>query len=150
MRAEQPDRVALVTAAMRALLDDDVRPSGDPDAVGTARIVCDRAGRVAGLALMREVFGRLGVRSRLLVRDGTAVAPGDVVAEVGGPVAAIRAGAPTALRLLHRLSAVASGELEPAAGDPVEAFAATLRLSAHDPVGHDGPSFRLEMEGKGS
>ena len=27
---------------------------------------------------------------------------------------------------------------------------AEQQLSAHDPVGHDGPSFRLEMEGKGS
>jgi len=145
MMDEPPDRTALVTAAMRALLDDDVRPSGDPDAVGAARVVCDLAGRVAGLALMREVFGRLGVRSRLLVDVGAAMTPGDVVAEVGGPLAAIEAATPTALRLLEASSAIASGVREPDADDPLELFAASLRLSGQDPVGHDGPSFRLEM-----
>jgi nicotinate-nucleotide pyrophosphorylase len=144
MMDEPPDRVALAAAAMRALLEDDVHPSGDPDAVGAAGIVCDRPGRVAGLALMREVFGRLGVRSRLLVDDGTAVTQGGRVAEVGGPLAAIEAAAPTALRLLDRLSTLASGLGEPDADDPLELSAASLRLSAHDPVGHDGPSFRLE------
>ena len=65
------------------------------------------------------------------------------MAALGGPAAAIEAAAPTALGALERLSAIASGHAEPAADDPVESWAASLRLSSGEPVGDDGPSFRL-------
>ncbi|MDH4111318.1 MAG: hypothetical protein OEV60_01385 [Actinomycetota bacterium] len=145
MTGWQPDRVVLVTAAMKALLADDARPAaGDPDAVGTAHLVCARPGRIAGCSLAKEVFGRLGVRYRPIVVDGDTAMPGDAVAELGGPLAAIGAAAPTAIRLLERLSAVATGTLEPVDGDVIEAHAVSFRLSGRDPVGDDGPSFRLE------
>jgi nicotinate-nucleotide pyrophosphorylase (carboxylating) len=143
MTAEAPDRVTLMAAAMRALLDDDTSPSGDPDAVGSASIVCGRGGVIAGLALAKEIFGRLGVRFRAAVVDGAKVRAGEHVAVVGGPAAAIEAAAPTALGALERLSAIASGSAEPASDDVVDAWALSLRLSSAEPVGDDGPSFRL-------
>jgi hypothetical protein len=131
---------------MAALLADDVRPSGDPDAVAAGRVVCERAGVIAGVALVVQVFGRVGVRCRPRVDDGDALDQGDTVAAVGGPAAAIDAAAPTAVRLLTRLSAIASGVADPEPGDPIEAHAASMRLSASDRVGDDGPSFRLDRE----
>jgi len=73
------------------------------------------------------------------------VGPNQAVAEVGGPLAAIRGAAPLALTWLQRLSAVASGATPPEPGDALDAWAA--RLSAPGAVGHDGPSFRVEYEG---
>jgi len=143
MTAEAPDRVTLMAAAMRALLDDDARPSGDPDAIGSASIVCARGGVIAGLALVKEIFGRLGVRFRAAVVDGAQVRAGEHVAVVGGPAAAIEAALPTALGALERLSAIASGSTEPAVDDVVDAWARSLRLSSDEPVGDHGPSFRL-------
>ena len=70
---------------------------------------------------------------------------GDQVAELGGPVAAMRGAAPTALRFLTSLSEVASRRREPEPGDPFGDYALALRLSGQDPVGHDGPSFALEI-----
>ncbi len=144
MSVPLPDRATLMTAATRALLDDGTIPVGDPDAVGVARLVCDRGGVVAGCPLAKEVFGRSGVRYRAHVAEGSVVAPGDLVADLGGPIAAIGAAAPTAIRLLERMSSVASGVVDPAPGDALEAYAASLRLSTQDAVGDDGPSFRLE------
>ena len=53
--------------------------------------------------------------------------------------------APTALRFLTALSEVASGRREPEREDPFGDYALALRLSGQDPVGHDGPSFALEI-----
>ncbi len=138
------DRVTIVTAAMQALLADDVRPSGDLEAVGTARIVCDRGGVIAGLPLVAQIFGRAGVRCRASAVDGDVVAPGDEVGRLGGPLAAIEAAGATALRTLERLSAIASGAAHAVEGDPIEAHAAAHRLSTPDRVGDDGPVFQLE------
>jgi nicotinate-nucleotide pyrophosphorylase len=136
------DRATIVEA-----LFDDLRElrTDDDDRVGLARIVCDAGGVCAGLAVAKEIFARVGARTRPLVADGAIVGPATAVAEVGGPLAAIRGAAPLALTWLHRLSAVASGAAPPEAGNPLDAYAA--RLSAPGAVGHDGPSFHLELEG---
>jgi hypothetical protein len=143
-----PDRVTMMSIVMAALLAEGATPVGDPDAVGTARIVAAYEGRVAGIAVAKEAFGRMGARCRPLVEDGARVTSGTTVAELGGPLGAIRGAAPTALRFLTRLSAVAAGIDAPARGDPLDAWAAALaRLSPPGPVGDDSPSFRLEIEG---
>jgi len=138
------DRVTVMTVVMEALLADGARPEGDPEAVDTARIVADGRCVVAGLPVSKEAFGRMGVRQRPLVDEGARVDPGDAVAELGGPLAAMRGAAPTALRFLAHLSAIASEHRPAQLGDPLDAYAA--RLSPGEPVGDDGPSFHLAFQ----
>jgi nicotinate-nucleotide pyrophosphorylase len=137
------DRVTAMTAAMQALLADDAEPEGDPDAVGAGVLLADAACVIAGLPVAKDVFGRFGARLRPLVDEGAGVTAGDAVAELGGPLAAMRGAAPTAIRLLVRLSAVASDRRVPELDDELDAYAA--RLSGGEAVGHDGPAFHLEM-----
>jgi hypothetical protein len=148
MTIPAPDRVTMMPVVMAALLADGATPVGDPDEVGAARILAVEAGRVAGIAVAKEVVGRLGARLRPLVDEGSSVTPGTPVAELGGPLSAIRAAAPTALRFLSHLSAVAAGIEPPDPGDPLDTWAAGfVRLSPPGSVGHDSPSFHLEIEG---
>ena len=106
------DRVTLMPVVMAMLLDDDVGPVGDPDAVGTARLLADGEGIVVGLPVAKEIFGRFGGRWRPVMADGSWVRSGDLIADLGGPLAAIRGAAPTAIGVIERLSAVASGRRE--------------------------------------
>ncbi|MEP7060068.1 MAG: hypothetical protein ABI828_04995 [Actinomycetota bacterium] len=140
------DRVEVMVAAMSALLADRAQAIGDEDAVGIARIRCTAPGAVVGVPVMKEVFGRMGVRVHPIATDGQALSLGDVVAELGGPVAAIRGAAPTAIRFLTRLSAIASGLSDPAPGDLIESWALEFgRLSRVTSVGDAEPSFELEV-----
>jgi hypothetical protein len=142
-RPSPPDRSAILAAVMPAILR--VRPAGVGDEVGAGRIVAGSDGVCAGLPVAVEVFGRLGARARPSVPEGSRVARGEPVAEVGGPLASIRAAGPLAISLLERLSAVASRARRPDPEDPLEVYAA--RLSPDGPVRDDGPTFRLELEG---
>jgi quinolinate phosphoribosyl transferase-like protein len=140
------DRVDVMVAAMAALLADNAEAAGDTDAVGIARIRCAAPGMVAGVQVMKEVFGRMGARVRVVAVDGSVLETGDVVAEMGGPLAAIGGASPTAIRFLTRLSALASGVGEPDPADPIEIWAVEIgRLSRVAPVGDAGPSFELEV-----
>lgn len=140
------DRVTLMPIVMQALIADGAAPIGDPDDVGTARLVCERGGTIAGLPVAKEAFGRLGARLRPIVEEGEAVRPEGDVAQLGGPLAAILGAAATAIALLERCSAIASGALEPTPGDPLDTYAEEIRLSQHRVVGDDGPSFRLVID----
>lgn len=142
MSAELPDRATIVAAVMPGILD--LRADVRDEEVGAARIVCDEPGVCAGLPVVKEVASRVGARTRSLVEEGTLVEPGQWVAELGGPRAAIRGVAPLALTWLHRLSAVASGATPGEPGNELDAYAA--RLSAPGAVRHDGPSFYMEFE----
>jgi hypothetical protein len=139
---EAPDRAIVLAAVMPELL---ALRLEDDDEVGFARIVAVTDGSCAGLLVVKELAARVGVRCRALVEEGVSVRAGDRVAELGGPAAAIRAVAPLAMSWVTRLSAVASGATAPAAGDDLERWAS--RLSAPAALKHDGPSFRLELEG---
>jgi hypothetical protein len=138
-----PDRATIVAAVIDGLFA--LQLDVDDDEVGGATIVCDRPGRCAGVPVLHEIMGRVGARVRPVVLDGDLVAPAQTVAELGGPLAAIRGAAPLALTWLHRLGAVASGATPPEPGNELDAYAA--RLSAPGAVGHDGPSFHVEFEG---
>jgi hypothetical protein len=140
---EPPDRATVIGAIMPDVLS--MRLEVTSDEVGFARVVCEDGGACAGVLVAKELFGRVGARTRSLVTEGEVVGPDQAVAEVGGPLAAIRGAAPLALTWLQRLSAVASGATPPQPGDALEAWAA--RLSAPGAVRHDGPSFRMEFEG---
>jgi len=141
------DRVDVMGAAMSALLEDGARADGDLEAVGLAHIRCTASGSVTGLMVFKEVFGRMGARVRPLVRDGDVVETGAVIAEVGGPIAAIRGASPTAIRVLTRLSAVASGRVNADPADQLERWASQIgRLSPVVSVDDAGPSFELEVQ----
>lgn len=142
MSVETPDRATVVAAIMPDVLS--IRLDVADDEVGFARLVTKDGGICAGLFVAKELFARVGARTRPLVGEGDVVGPAQAVAEVGGPLAAIRGAAPLALTWLQRLSAVASGASPPEPGDALEAWAA--RLSAPGAVSHDGPSFRVEFE----
>ncbi len=142
MSAAPPDRATIAAAVMDDLVT--ITLDTDDDAVGVARIVATRAGVFAGAPIVREIMGRVAVRTRALVAEGEAVDLGIAVLELGGPLAAIRGAAPLALTWVTRCGAVASGATPPEAGNPIDAYAA--RLSARAAVGHDEPSFRLEIE----
>ena len=147
---DPPDRTEVLAAVMPVLLaTQGTTPTGavDDDATGRDTVVATNACVVAGLPVAREAFARLGVRFRPLVSEGTALGAGDVVAEVGGPIAAIRRASPVALGFLARLSAIASGTRAPDASDGLERYAAEVRLSPSAAVDDDGPSFRLGSEG---
>jgi nicotinate-nucleotide pyrophosphorylase (carboxylating) len=74
------------------------------------RFLIKEAGVIAGLPVAGLVFELLDpkVRFRPLVKDGTAVRSGDVVAEVEGPGRAILSGERTALNFLQRMSGIAT------------------------------------------
>ena len=143
MNTPDLDRATILAAVFDDLrrLDVDV----DEDAVGGGRIVSDRGGPCVGLPVVKEIFGRVGVRTRSLQPEGRTVPASTAVAEVGGPLAAIRGAAPLALTWLQRLGAVASGAVPPEPGNPLDDYAS--RLSAPGAVGDDEPSFHLELEG---
>jgi nicotinate-nucleotide pyrophosphorylase (carboxylating) len=102
---------------VRRALEEDIG-SGDvttlwimsPAARLHGRFLVKKAGVVAGLLVAGLVFELLDpeVRFRPLVADGTAVFPGDVVAEVVGPGRAILSGERTALNFLQRMSGIAT------------------------------------------
>lgn len=75
-----------------------------------AEIVAKERAVVCGLGVVEAVFTRFDWRTRLRMKvaDGDPVQPGDVVASVRGPAAALLAGERTALNFLQRLSGIAT------------------------------------------
>ena len=142
MSTPPPDKATIVAVVMDDLLAIDV--DTDDATVGVARMVAASGGIFAGAPVVREIVGRVGVRTRPLATEGEAVTLGTPVLELGGPLAAIRGVAPLALTWVTRCSAVASGVVPPEAGNPIDAYA--VRLSARAAVGHDEPSFNLEID----
>lgn len=103
----------IVSAALREDL-----PQGDvttemfvlPDTGVVANIVVRAEGRIAGLAVAREVFGQIdaGIRFESLVADGARVEGSDVVARVEGAARGILGGERVALNFLGRMSGIAT------------------------------------------
>lgn len=98
--------------------DEDLSTAGDltsqsliaPDMCGEVAVVARNKGVVAGLPVVEMVFAHLDreVAVRLLVEDGTSVAPGTVVATICGPLRSLLTGERTALNFLTHLSGVAT------------------------------------------
>ena len=111
-----PPRPAVVEAVARALAED-LLPLGDLTAsllpegtVSTVSVVSRAHGVVAGRACALETFAQVdpSVQVEWHLPDGTAVAPGDVVATVTGSLRSILTAERTALNFLGHLSGVAS------------------------------------------
>ena len=81
-----------------------------PELKGRATISAKEAGIMAGVEIARKVFLRVdpSISFSILSKDGTAVKPGDKIAEVGGRVISILNAERTALNFLQRLSGIAS------------------------------------------
>jgi nicotinate-nucleotide pyrophosphorylase (carboxylating) len=81
-----------------------------PDLTGKAILLAKQAGVIAGLPVAAAVFRAVdaSLAFRAVVEEGARVQPGDVIAEVEGPVHAILRGERVALNLLQRLSGVAT------------------------------------------
>ncbi|MDP6781951.1 MAG: carboxylating nicotinate-nucleotide diphosphorylase [Dehalococcoidia bacterium] len=77
---------------------------------GRASFVVKAHGVLAGMEVALRVFQRVdpALQGRVLVADGSPVAPGVVVGEAMGPVAAILRAERTALNLLTRMSGIAT------------------------------------------
>jgi nicotinate-nucleotide pyrophosphorylase (carboxylating) len=111
-----PPRPAVVDAVSRAIAED-VLPLGDLTAGlvpstrrATVDVVSRAHGVVAGRACAIEAFAQVDpdLAVTWLLADGSAVAPGDVIATVEGPLRSILTAERTALNFLGRLSGVAT------------------------------------------
>ncbi|MDP1820219.1 MAG: carboxylating nicotinate-nucleotide diphosphorylase [Acidimicrobiales bacterium] len=116
MAIADPPLHAVRQAVARAL-DEDLTPLGDltsallpAGSTGQASFVPRQAGTLAGTACATEAFAQLDptVGVEWAARDGDAIAPGDVIGTVAGPLAAILTGERTALNFLCHLSGVAT------------------------------------------
>lgn len=116
-RLAPPHRL-LYEPLLRRALAEDLGRAGDltTDAIvpagveADARLVARAAGRVAGLEIAAAAFRMLDTRVVVepIVRDGSDVPAGAVLAAVRGPAAAILTAERTALNLLGRLCGVAT------------------------------------------
>ena len=77
---------------------------------GSARFLIKASGVLAGLAMVETVFRMLDDTAEVVLhkRDGDAVEPGDIVAEVSASVIALLSGERTALNLMQRASGIAT------------------------------------------
>ncbi len=75
-----------------------------------AKIIAKQHGIIAGLEIAKAVFETLDnkIKFKSLVKDGTEVKKGDVIAELSGHITPILAGERTALNFLQRLSGIAT------------------------------------------
>ena len=108
----------MVEPLVRAALLEDLGRAGDltTDAIvpatarGEAALVARQAGIIAGLDLASLAFRLLdpAIEIRVARPDGTAVAPGDLVATIAGPARGMLTAERVALNFLGHLSGVAS------------------------------------------
>jgi nicotinate-nucleotide pyrophosphorylase (carboxylating) len=82
----------------------------EPDERGSARFLVKAEGILAGLDFAEVAFRLLDPDSRFtrMVEDGSAVKPGDIVAEVEASVIALLSAERTALNLMQRASGIAT------------------------------------------
>lgn len=81
-----------------------------PETCGRAAVNVRRAGVIAGLPVLPLVASAVdpALMVTLIAADGDAAAPGQVIAEIAGPMRGILAAERTALNFLQRLSGVAT------------------------------------------
>jgi len=110
------DTVQIATIVRRALQED--VGQGDvtslwtlpPNLTGSGMFLCKAEGILAGMEVAREVFRQVSTEIQMgaLRTDGESIAPGDMLATVEGPMAAILTAERTALNLMQRMSGIAT------------------------------------------
>lgn len=111
-----PDPDAVARLVRRALAEDraanDVTTSAlvPSDQRGRGAFLFKAAGVVCGLDVVRTTFETISdeLKLKVLVPEGSSVEPGQVVAEINGPLAPMLSGERVALNLLQRMSGVAT------------------------------------------
>jgi nicotinate-nucleotide pyrophosphorylase (carboxylating) len=80
------------------------------DLTGKAKILVKEKGILAGIDIAKRVFQYIDpmLQVDILITDGTAIKPGDIVATIDGSVISILEAERTALNFLQRLSGIAS------------------------------------------
>jgi nicotinate-nucleotide pyrophosphorylase (carboxylating) len=78
--------------------------------LGTATIKAKANGILAGIEVARQVFLKIDAELKvtLLIKDGTALKPGDAIARIEGKVASMLKAERTALNFLQHLSGIAT------------------------------------------
>lgn len=81
-----------------------------PGLQGLASILAKAEGILAGIEVLRRVFFKVDplLKTRVLIKDGAKVRPGDTVATIAGRVVSILRGERVALNFLSRLSGIAT------------------------------------------
>jgi nicotinate-nucleotide pyrophosphorylase (carboxylating) len=81
-----------------------------PDLSGRASLLVKAKGVLAGIDVAGQVFRRVDplLSVEVLIKDGAAIKPGDIAANVSGSVISILKAERTALNFLQRLSGIAS------------------------------------------
>lgn len=81
-----------------------------PDLTGKATLLVKEKGVLAGIEIARRVFERVdaAIKFEILIKDGTAIKPGDIAAAISGSVSGILKAERTALNFLQRLSGIAT------------------------------------------
>ena len=117
MESAQPVPLVIVREIVARALTEDLAPLGDltasllpADVVATGSIAAREPGVLAGALCVDETFGQVdpAVDVSWVKVDGDALSPGDVVAEVRGPIRAVLTAERTALNFLCHLSGVAT------------------------------------------
>ncbi len=106
----------MIEPIVRSALLEDLGRAGDltaqavipPDARFTAVFRARQAGVVAGIDCARLAMTLMGASFETMLHDASRLKPGDLIARVDGPAAAVLAGERVALNLLCHLSGVAS------------------------------------------
>jgi len=81
-----------------------------PQLQGNASVLIKEEGMLAGNDIAGEVFHRVdpSLKYNIIIKDGTRVKPGDIIATVSGNMLGILKGERVALNFLQRLSGIAS------------------------------------------
>jgi len=81
-----------------------------PELSGKATILVKEKGVLAGIEIAGRVFERVDplTKYEILIKDGTAIKPGDIAATISGSVVSILKAERTALNFLQRLSGIAT------------------------------------------
>ncbi|RLT27695.1 MAG: carboxylating nicotinate-nucleotide diphosphorylase [Chloroflexi bacterium] len=109
-----PEEVArIVTQALsedRAFHDVTTRALVPDDQQGKGAFLFKQGGVVCGMDIVETVFGFASeeIELDILAPDGSVLEPGQIAAEVSGPLAAILSSERVALNLLQRMSGIAS------------------------------------------
>jgi nicotinate-nucleotide pyrophosphorylase (carboxylating) len=81
-----------------------------PDLYGRAILLVKESGILAGIEVAGRVFRRVdpSLEVEVLIKDGSAIGPGDITGNINGSVVSILKAERTALNFLQRLSGIAS------------------------------------------
>jgi len=81
-----------------------------PELSGKATLLVKENGVLAGIEVAERVFHKVDplLKIDVLIKDGTAVKPGDIAATIAGSITGILKGERTALNFLQRLSGIAT------------------------------------------